>query len=137
MTDMKHTPTPWKLQKGWADWGMPCQHDIYVGEDNNPTQIAGIPSITPYCIGAKASERSLAATQAANAEYILEAVNNHERLTQRVQELEKALKSAASTAHYRGVLRGASDFCHGSFDECTNCACWKTILAGAQKEAAK
>ena len=60
-----------------------------------------------------------------------------ELLTRRVQELEKALKSAASTAHYRGVLRGASDFCHGSFDECTNCACWKTILAGAQKEAAK
>jgi hypothetical protein len=65
------------------------------------------------------------------------AETNHERLTQRVQELEKALKSAASTAHYRGVLRGASDVCHGSFDECTNCARWKTILAGTEKEAAK
>ena len=63
--------------------------------------------------------------------------NDVERLTQRVQELEKALKSAASTAHYRGVLRGASDVCHGSFDECTNCARWKTILAGTEKEAAK
>jgi hypothetical protein len=67
-------------------------------------------------------------------DYICAAVD---LLIQRVQELEKALKSAASTAHYRGVLRGASDFCHGSFDECTNCACWKTILAGAQKEATK
>jgi hypothetical protein len=52
----------------------------------------------------------------------------------RIEELETALKSAASTAHYRGVLRGASDVCHGSFDECTNCACWKTILAGTEKE---
>jgi hypothetical protein len=99
VSEIKHTPTPWKLQKGWSDWGMPCQHDIYVGEDGEPTQIAGIPSITPYCMGAKESERTLAATQAANAEFILEAVNNHDRLIGRVVELEKALNRIVSCPH--------------------------------------
>ena len=42
--------------------------------------------------------------------------------------LRKALRSAASTAHYRGTLRGASELCHGTFDECTNCQSWKDAL---------
>ena len=49
------------------------------------------------------------------------------------EKLVQALKSAASTAHYRGTLRNGSDFCHGTFDECTNCTSWKTVLAEAEK----
>lgn len=47
-------------------------------------------------------------------------------------ELLNALKSAASTAHYRGTFRGASEFCHGTFEECTNCQIWKDVIAKAE-----
>lgn len=59
---MNHTPGPWKLHRGFSDWGLPCQHDIYVGElgGKDEDQIAGVVSITPYCMGAKAKDRELA-----------------------------------------------------------------------------
>ena len=116
MSETKHIPTPWDVSRDHGDCHV---------RDAEGTSLICDMQYYPWA----PSEEDMG--------FIVEAVNNHERLAQRVQELEKALKSAASTAHYRGVLRGASDFCHGSFDECTNCACWKTILAGAQKEAAK
>jgi hypothetical protein len=130
MADIKHTPTPWEFDGDRDEMHIHVQGGIIASiftPDDSPCFAPENPEegepVWVECI--------------ANGRIIVEAVNNHERLIQRVQELEKALKSAASTAHYRGVLRGASDFCHGSFDECTNCACWKTILAGAQKEATK
>ena len=48
-------------------------------------------------------------------------------------KLVEALRSASSTAHYRGTLRNGSDFCQGTFDECTNCTNWKTTLVEAEK----
>jgi hypothetical protein len=130
MSETKHTPTPWQVKH-------PDHEPWYViGNIDGPDYGRGYYETICDCDQDSRSSMDLEVAKA-NAAFIVEAVNNHERLTQRVQELEKALKSAASTAHYRGVLRGALDFCHGSFDECTNCACWKTILAGAQKEATK
>jgi hypothetical protein len=130
MSEIKHTPTPWQVKH-------PDREPWYViGNIDGPDD--GRWHYDTICDCDQDSRSSMDLEESkANAAFIVEAVNNHERLTQRVQELEKALKSAASTAHYRGVLRGASDVCHGSFDECTNCARWKTILAGTEKEAAK
>ena len=68
MSETKWTPGPWTLHRGFSDWGLPCQHDVTVGEGvTERDQIAGIPSITPYCLGAKQSDRDYAARQYANA----------------------------------------------------------------------
>lgn len=54
------------------------------------------------------------------------------RLIAAAPDLLNALKSAASTAHYRGTLRSASAFCAGTFEECTNCQPWKDVIAKAE-----
>ncbi|CAN5951005.1 unnamed protein product [Sphagnum jensenii] len=67
----KHTAGPWKVHLGFSDWGMPCQHDIFVGQNDEPDLlIASVPSITPYCMGALVKDREYAATQKANARLI-------------------------------------------------------------------
>ncbi len=77
----EYTKKPWKLHHGFSDWGMPCQHDIFVGQDDEPDLlIASVPSITPYCMGASMKDREYAATQKANAQLIVCAVEMAEML---------------------------------------------------------
>jgi hypothetical protein len=140
MSETKHTPTPWHINKKRGDCADGrYNYAVLTNEEGNVIIDCYNSEVATLCEepDGECGYYQWDAQGEADISYALEAVNNHERLTQRVQELETALKSAASTAHYRGVLRGASDVCHGSFDECTNCARWKTILAGTEKEAAK
>lgn len=81
MSDTKFTPGPWKLNAGMSDWGLPLQHDVFVGEgDTERDLIAGIPSITPYCMGAKRSDIDYAAQQWHNACLISAAPEMYEAL---------------------------------------------------------
>ena len=63
---MSKTPEPWELQRGFSDWGMNCQHTITEGN----TVIAHVPSLTPYCIGAKSKDKEYARRQWENAKLI-------------------------------------------------------------------
>ena len=68
---MKHTPTPW------------MQHRRWIGTRNHQSLIAEFRDQNGNW-----SDEPMAL---ANAAFAVEAVNNHERLTQRVQELEDVL----------------------------------------------
>ena len=66
----------WELNRGWADWGMPCEHSIFQGE----IEIARIPSVTPYCMGASAKDKDYAAQQWKNAQLLVAAPEMAEML---------------------------------------------------------
>jgi hypothetical protein len=72
MTTKAHTPGPWKLFVGHADWGMPMSHTIFPegAADDYGNVIAEIPSVQPYCMGAKQKDIKRARVQAANANLI-------------------------------------------------------------------
>jgi len=53
----------WVLERGFSDWGLPCLHTVVSGGE----VIAEIPSVTPYCIGARKSDIETAKAQLANA----------------------------------------------------------------------
>jgi hypothetical protein len=68
MSEAKFSTDEWKLNSGMSDWGLPKQHDIFIGEGKNDRdQIAGVPSITPYCMGSKQADRDYAERQWGNA----------------------------------------------------------------------
>ena len=92
----KFTPGPWQLHRGFSDWGMPCQHDVFVGEDENPEQIAAIPSVTPYCLGASGKDRDLASRHWADA-----------RLIAAAPEIYEALRMALEVLHTAPMVGGA------------------------------
>jgi len=87
MKNNKFTPGPWQLHRGFSDWGMPCQHDVFVGTDDNPEQIAGIPSLTPHCMGASAKDRDLASRHWADANLIAAAPEMYEASLSTVSRL--------------------------------------------------
>jgi len=67
-----YTKGPWKLHRGFSDWNLPCQHDVFVGNDDEADDlIAGIPSVTPSALGASEKQRGYARTQWANAQLIV------------------------------------------------------------------
>lgn len=90
---MNYTSEPWKLHRGFSDWGMSCQHDIYVGEEGQEHQIAGIPSITPYCLGASEKDRKYAEEQWHNALLIYAAPEMYEAIKRQIENIEKWLET--------------------------------------------
>ncbi len=94
MSEAKFTPGPWTLRKGFSDWGLPCQHDLVIGEgETERDQIAGVPSITPYCMGARQADREYAARQYANARLISAAPEMYEALKGVLPFMEAAEKA--------------------------------------------
>jgi len=122
---MSHTPTPWKLVCVEGKFGVDVR-----GE--NGRAVASTFGVAHQAKTPEGRAKQMYEDRQ-NAEIIVTAVNAHERLLASYLELVKALRSAASTAHYRGTLRNGSDFCQGTFDECTNCTSWKTALSKAEQ----
>jgi hypothetical protein len=83
----------WVLSRGWADWGMSCEHSITQG----PTEIARIPSVTPYCMGASAKDVNYAAQQWKNALLLAAAPDLLAALKAALPAVESAHKDATLT----------------------------------------
>lgn len=66
-----HTPGPWHLKYGFADWNLPLQHEIYCCEHPQSDQdcVAIVLSVMPNPIG-DSKNRDYANRQAANARLI-------------------------------------------------------------------
>jgi hypothetical protein len=119
MSEIKHTPTPWEFDGDRDEMHIHVQGGIIASiftPDDSPCFAPENPEegepVWLECI--------------ANGRIIVEAVNNHERLTQRVQELEKALSAMVS-----GINRSDYNTRHALFEQA------RAALAGAQKEATK
>ena len=72
-----HTPGPWYLRAGHADWGMPLQHEVWGidpdadGDDGTERDcVALVLSMQPYPLGAKEADIKYSATQFGNAKLI-------------------------------------------------------------------
>ena len=100
-SNVKHTPGPWRLQRGFSDWGLPLQHDVFVGPDESPQQIAGVPSITPYCLGASIKDREYAASQWANAQLIAAAPELLEALKDLLRDAQDRLTEVPDELYHR------------------------------------
>lgn len=77
-----HTPGPWFLKRGFSDWNMPKQHEIWAVEGSTDDRdcIAIIPSLTPAPLGPKAKDSEYAARQLANASLLAVAADLFEAL---------------------------------------------------------
>lgn len=97
---MEHTPTPWVLHLGWADWGLGAAHEIRTSDKDHARTIALVEFQQPYCMGEKQSVEDACATALADANFIVEAVNAHAKLTADRDELLKALKLARDNLQF-------------------------------------
>ena len=94
MTDIKHTPTPWHMDKNRGDCGEGRYlYSVLTNEEGRviiDCYNSEVSTLYEESDGEGGYYRWDAQGEA-DISYALEAVNNHERLTQRVQELEEVL----------------------------------------------
>jgi len=85
----EHTPTPWRVEEGTdLIWGA-CNPDDQSSYGMGYSIVEGkAPGWKPYKPSMEERE--------ANAAFIVEAVNNHARLTRENEEMRKALETFAS-----------------------------------------
>ena len=95
----RHTPTPWKEYAGYIY--APGENGANICAMSEPRARKEVGYTEPE-LGTKAQ-----AEISANADLIVEAVNNHEALKARIQELETALRFYACQGHW--MLDGQCD----------------------------
>jgi hypothetical protein len=94
MSEIKHTPTPWHINKKRGDCGDgPYNYAVLTNEEGNIIIDCYNSEVVTLCeeSDGEGGYYRWDARGEADISYALESVNNHERLTQRVEELEKAL----------------------------------------------
>lgn len=93
----EHTPTPWRV----GDYALVVGADGYVVADGSGVHILdGRPDDAPHWNYEDGSARDIdEAEEVANAAFIVEAVNNYERLQHVNDELVKALEDDAHARH--------------------------------------
>src|ERR1700691_1249773 len=97
MSEIKHTPTPWHIDKKRCDCGDgPYNYAVLTNEEGNVIIDCYNSEVATLCEepDGECGYYRWDAQGGADISYALEAVNNHERLTQRIAELEKVLKNA-------------------------------------------
>lgn len=115
---MAHTPTPWTLTDLSGS-------GVLIGEFEIRGMFGDKPNVYPiFQKSRNAIHGASIYLHPDDAQYIVRAVNAFEPMW-------KALKSSAATAHYHNT-----NFCGGSFEDCTNPACVraKAALALADKD---
>jgi hypothetical protein len=96
----KITPGPWHLRKGFADWNLPMEHEIYRSQNPETERdcVAIVPSIMPNAIGAQKEIREYAAHQDAVSQLIVHAPSDIEWLLKENDSLRTALSTARAEA---------------------------------------
>lgn len=98
----KHTPTPWIIEPV-ASWSIKTNARAIIDKDRFAVAWA------PAWDVADADSIAAPEEAEANASLIVEAVNNHDRLTKRVEELEAALQFLMQTK-WKSVDRDNMEF---------------------------
>lgn len=74
--------TPWRVDYGCGDWGMPITHTIY---DSNNMVVCEIYSAQPYCMGASPETIAKYKLDKEHAAHIVKCVNSHDALVEVLQ----------------------------------------------------